>query len=353
VIASVAPDTIPARLAEKASIRHDNSFDIVRLTLAMIVVVFHCAELSQSSTLAWLPRYFYGPLAVEGFFAISGFLIFASYERCASLGEYCAKRAWRILPAYWLATVLCVVIAFTSGSYHVGKFLLGNLSFLTFLHPSVAGVFAANPQSEMNGALWTIKIEVMFYAAVPIIVWLCRRLQRDAVLWALFAASIAYRVLLHPAHEKLAIQLPGQLSYFMIGALVHYHLPFFMKYGRWLMLAAACCYGAHYWSGWYFPRPAAIAVLTLGFALLLPPVKGPTRWGDFSYGTYVLHWPIIQMVVAAGLYRAHPWPAFVVSVALVEVGAIFSWFVVEKPALAHAHARSNSRKAAQPAIIVN
>jgi peptidoglycan/LPS O-acetylase OafA/YrhL len=233
----------------------------------------------------------------------------------------------------------------------VGKFLLANLSFANFLDPRIPGVFENNPYlPDMNGALWTIKIELMFYVSVPIIIWLCRRLNRDAVLWFLFASSIVFH---NHASGKMGVQLPGQLSYFMVGALVHYHLAFFMRYGRWLMLAAAICYGIHYWTGWFLVRPLAIAALTLGAALLLPHIKGPTRWGDFSYGTYVLHWPLIQVVVATGLYRVHPWIGFLASITLVATGAVFSWFVVEKPALAHAHARSHSRKTAQPAIILN
>ncbi len=315
-----------------------NNFDIIRLTLATIVVFFHVGYVSGSSTFAALPLYASGHLAVEGFFAISGFLIFASYERSSSLGDYFIKRAARILPGYWLATAVCLFIAACCGSFHVGRFLLANLTFATFLAPGIPGVFTSNLTPVMNGALWTIKIEVMFYIMVPVIVWLCRRLNRDAVLWTLFVASILFRTAF-AKHETLAVQLPGQLSFFMIGALIHYHLQFFEKHYKWLMAGAALLYAVHVTTGWFFPRPAAIAALTLGAALLLPTIKGPTRWGDFSYGTYVLHWPIIQIVVAAGLYRTHPWAALIVTLIGVAVSAPLSWFFVEKPLLALVQSR--------------
>ncbi|WP_035349113.1 acyltransferase family protein [Edaphobacter aggregans] len=318
--------------------KRENNFDIMRLLLAAVVIFFHVGYISGAPIFAPLPRYFSGHLAVEGFFAISGFLIFASWERSSSLRDYWIKRAARILPGYWLATAFCLAIAFFSGSFHVGRFLFANLTFLNFLGGSIPGVFANNPEHGINGALWTIKIEVMFYIAVPIIVWLCRRLHRDAVLWTLFVLSIVYRVLMAD-HNSLALQLPGQLSFFMIGALIHYHLRWFEANGKWISAVAALLYIAHVATGWFVFRPAGVATLTLSACLLLPTVKGPTRWGDFSYGTYVLHWPIIQLVVAAGLYRAHPWLALALTLAAIAIGAALSWFFVEKPSLALAHSR--------------
>lgn len=318
--------------------RRENNFDIIRLLLAILVVFFHVGHISGAPVFDSLPRYFSGHLAVEGFFAISGFLIFASWERCSGLRDYTVKRAARILPGYWLATALCLFIAFSYGDYHVARFLFANLTFATFLTGPMPGVFPNNPTPVLNGALWTIKIEVMFYVAVPIIVWLCRRLHRDAVLWTLFVLSIIYRVAM-ANHETLALQLPGQLSFFIIGALIHYHLQWFEANGKWLALGAALMFAAHSFTGWFALRPAAVATLTLSAALLLPVVKGPTRWGDFSYGTYVLHWPIIQIVVATGLYATRPWAALILTLLAVAVGAVLSWFFVEKPSLALAHSR--------------
>ena len=323
-----------------------NNFDIVRLVLASIVVLVHCYDLSNAAPLEIFPRLLNSRIAVEGFFAISGFLIFASYERCSSIWEYCQNRAWRILPGYWLSTLFCLAIAFSMHSFHVGRFLLANLTFANFLQPNIPGVFTNNPGNDaMNGALWTIKIELMFYAVVPVIIWVSRRMNRDVVLWSLFALSVVFRTI-YATHEKLAIQLPGQLSFFMVGAIVYYHLAWFKRNGVWLMAGAVVCYVVHIYTGWFFLRPFAIAGLTMGACHLLPHIEGPTRWGDFSYGTYILHYPIVQLVVAGGFFQMNPWLALVGTVVVVACAALLSWFLVEKPSLAH----SKSRRLRQAAL---
>ena len=196
-------------MSKNSSKRRENNFDILRLVLAIVVVFFHAGSISGSPELAWLPDVFSGHLAVEGFFAISGFLIFASYERSPSLTDYFLKRAGRILPGYWLATVFCLAIAFSEGCFHVGKFLVANLSFANFIQPWIPGLWETNPTNVVDGALWTLKIEVMFYLVVPLIVWLCRKTRRDAVLWTLFALSIVYRVAMTPRHEDLCAAVAG------------------------------------------------------------------------------------------------------------------------------------------------
>ena len=314
-----------------------NNFDIVRLVLASVVVLVHTSTLSHSEVLRPL-HWLSATVAVEGFFAISGFLIFASYDRCRTLGEYFRNRAWRILPGYWFSALVCVLIAVTLGNYHFLPWLLADLSFAGFLRDTIPGLFAHNPDgAAVNGALWTIKIEVMFYLAVPLIVWLCRRLKRDAVLWGLFVFSVVFRVVLWKS--RFGLQLPGQLSYFMIGALVYYHLAWFKRHGLWVMLGAGAMFGLHLLTGWYTLRPAAVALLTMGACHLLPEFKGPTKWGDFSYGTYILHFPIVQCVVAAGVFAWSGWAGLLLTLALVMAAAAFSWFMIEKPSLAHAKSR--------------
>jgi peptidoglycan/LPS O-acetylase OafA/YrhL len=296
-------------------------------------VFFHSRALSQSPSLHIL-KAFSGPLAVQGFFVISGFLIFASYERSKSLGDYFAKRARRILPGYWLSTAVCIVIAvyFTHG-LRFGKFLFANLTFMNFLQPEIAGVFPNNPEHFLNVSLWTIKVEIMFYIAVPIVVWIGRRIGSKWALLLGIAGSLAYRaVFAH--HEQLLVQLPGQFPYFAVGALGFYHLGWFKRWSYVLVLPAALLFAFQAQLNFFLLRPIAIGILVLTFCLTLPKLPDLSRWGDFSYGIYVLHCPIMQTLIAVGLFQRSPWGAVLITLATVFLAAVLSWHFVEKPWLA-------------------
>jgi peptidoglycan/LPS O-acetylase OafA/YrhL len=97
------------------------------------------------------------------------------------------------------------------------KYVFANLAFLNFLQPTLPGVFNSNNLTAVNGALWTLKIEVMFYLTVPVFVFLFRKLGYFPVLVSSYLLSIAYFEFFSEVaertgsvfYEQLARQLPG------------------------------------------------------------------------------------------------------------------------------------------------
>jgi peptidoglycan/LPS O-acetylase OafA/YrhL len=318
-----------------------NNFDMLRLVLAWSVVFCHCYALSHAAALSWINRWVDGTTAVQGFFAISGCLIVASYDRNPNIKNYFQRRAERILPAYYAAIAFCLVLGSVFSCYswtvffqssETWKYLAVNSVFLNTLHPDLPGVFRQNlfPYA-MDGALWTIKIEVMFYAFVPILSYLCRMLGNARVLVSIFILSLAYHEIFHRLHrEDLAKQLPGQLGFFLVGAAVYYYNDQFQRYRASMWGLALLSTALIYLWPMFLWQVLGVPLLVLCFGLLFPVFRGPTIYGDFSYGTYVFHFPIIQAIVALGLFRIAPYGATAAVVGIVVVVSVASWYIVER-----------------------
>jgi peptidoglycan/LPS O-acetylase OafA/YrhL len=57
------------------------------------------------------------------------------------------------------------------------------------------------------------------------------------------------------------------------------------------------------------------------------------RFGDISYGLYIVHFPIIQILVVLGVFVANPLVGLAAA-ALASVSAAFLlWHLVERPSL--------------------
>ncbi len=323
-----------------------NNFDLIRLLLALAVCLLHAHELSGVADLSIIDTLLSGKIAIESFFVISGFLIFMSYEKSRSLADYLEKRARRIYPAYFASVLLAALLlssiserplaAYFFSSDFI-RYLAFNLGFLNFIQPDLPGVFTENRLATVNGALWTIKIEVMFYLSVPIIVWLSRRVGRAPTLLALFVASTAFSLYMLHLHEitgrnlyvLLEKQLPGQLRFFIAGAALYYLLPYFERHIKLLVLAAVLYFLAQSWVELEALKPVALAILVIFFALY-NYAGNFCRFGDFSYGVYILHFPIVQTLVHFRAFEANPWLALLASVSLTLCAAALMWHGLEK-----------------------
>jgi peptidoglycan/LPS O-acetylase OafA/YrhL len=322
-----------------------NNFDLLRLLLAGTVCLVHVQALSGFSELAPMTRFLSAGVAVKAFFVVSGFLIFMSYERSSSLRAYALKRVRRIYPAYFTVVMLCAmglvaVSSLTVADYFSSawvKYVVANLLFLNFLHPTLPGVFDANTVPEVNGALWTLKIEVMFYLSVPLFVLLFRRFSHFSVIVVTYCASVAYLLLMTSLAEstgsesylRLGRQLPGQLSYFMSGAFFYYFLPLFERKSVHFLVLAAIALVLNSWYPIALFEPFALATLVAFFGLFLH-LGNFGKYGDFSYGVYIVHVPIIQLLLLSGHFSERPWALMGASVFLTGVCAIAMWHLVEK-----------------------
>ena len=132
------------------------------------------------------------------FFFISGFLLFlpwgrAYYEKkdMPSLGSYFKRRAFRIVPAYYLFILIFIVLIERSFiTTAQGRWdALTSLAFLHFSAPHTEGV--------INYVFWSVEVEVQFYLLLPFMAsWFFGR--RCLVALPVFiAVPVAARWLIH------------------------------------------------------------------------------------------------------------------------------------------------------------
>ena len=336
-----------------------NRFDLIRLVLASLVFVFHTVALSARESTPLEPILAdLAELSIQGFFIVSGALVYGSYQRSRGLLDYASKRFRRLYPAYAVIIIVPTFVALVMAIQaperfaQIGEYLGANLLFLNFVEPNLPGLFEVNRFSEVNGALWTLKIEVMFYLILPVIAWILARLGR---FWwigiaVLVVGAFAWResmlALDHRYADQLARQLPGQMMYFAAGITLWRLVDVMRPHAVALFFIGAAVLAL----ALSIPSLDALRVLGLtsliaGIAFMPGPQLNAAAWGDVSYGVYITHFPIVQALVAFGVFSAMgPVMGLAISAVLVFAASYALWWWVERPAL---RADSHYRQAAE------
>lgn len=323
-----------------------NRFDLIRFLLAAGVFAYHAVVLSAAApggplelALADLAE-----VCIQGFFIVSGALVAGSLARASGLSDYAGKRVRRLFPAYAVVLLLPAIVSLilTQDIAGVLRYLGANLTFLNFLEPNLPGLFGANRFTEVNGALWTLKIEVMFYAVLPLILLVLTRLGGHwwAGILALYAGGVAWAALVPLVVDghggiSLARQLPGQMAFFAMGIVLWKIEPQLRRRWRALAVSGTILLAATLMHPALEPlRALALAGLIAGAAFAPGPPLSPARFGDISYGLYITHFPILQAMAAAGLVATLGLTGFLALAALLVILASLAlWHLVEKPAL--------------------
>jgi len=325
----------------------DNNFDLLRFLFAFTVFLVHSHGISGRPELAFF-SYLSSGVAVKSFFVISGFLITMSYEKTNDVRLYFSKRFRRILPAYTFVIIMSafglVFLTNLSATEYFSlswlKYLAFNLLFLNFLQPTLPGVFESNPLFAVNGALWTLKIEMMFYLTLPIMMWFLSRVGVLRGIVFLYIISLLYTytmgelILNHGGiFVELQRQLPGQLTYFLSGAALYFFFDKFVQNSGTFVSVALLIYGIEYYFVVEVLKPLALAVIVIYCACIAKHLGNFGKYGDISYGVYIYHFVILQIFVALGLFGNYPLVTLFTVIFIVLTLSFLSWHIIEKPFL--------------------
>jgi len=322
-----------------------NCFDFLRFFFATNILLAHLCELSQSKSLEFLSYISNSSIAVQGFFIISGFLVAKSYTNTPSLKEYFIKRAKRILPAYVVVLLFSSIIlaCFSRLSFSeyftdlsVYKYLGWNSVFLNFMHPCLPGLFENNLMCAVNGALWTLKVEEGFYIVLPFIFYAVKKSKKPfLILGSLYVLSLLYWFVMdfYLNQPLLAKQLPGYLAYFVTGIFLFLNFEFVLQNKEKLLVVSVFGLIISIFLDFQIDilYPAAFGSIVIIAAYSLPFLNNFGKYGDFTYGLYIYHFPIIQLFRQYNLFEKYNPILMAFSVILITLFfAVLSWFFIEK-----------------------
>jgi len=359
------PADAPARSVEQQFNPRSNSVNALRLALAVLVLVSHTIQLSTRGEDPF--GGFTGSpvdistMAVDGFFALSGFLIAGSFLASPSVWRYLWRRALRILPAFWVClvvtTVLIAPVAWllefgtlagypVSGDLSATSYVWQNAGLLIRQY-EISGAFEGE---VVNGSLHTLFYEFACYLIVALFGVLGLLSRRRGLVLGVFGIAWAITLVEAVAQTGLVGGQPARelmLRYgtmFVAGTCARLFADRIRLTTRGSLLAvlilAAALVADSLVDGdsrsvltYSLIAPLAITYLVLvtGASSRLARV-GARR--DLSYGLYVYAWPVQATLLVVG---AESWwlPAYLVVSLVIALGmAYLSWTYIESPALA-------------------
>lgn len=342
--------------------QRDNNFDFIRLALAILVIFSHSYPLGTGSELVepfnFMTRHQVtgGHIAVDLFFIISGFLITASYERSGNITAYMKKRIFRIYPGFVVTMLFSLLVVLplsggylpkSSGVSRVWDFVTQTVRLQEFHN---AGSFAWNPiPGVVNGSLWSIQYEFWCYIGVALL-GVSGVLRSNRMLLGLFYCSILTSYLFAifewtPGGKLLGVifgypPIWARLLPMYLAGMVFYRLRAHLSLKIiWIVVACGMLMVAAFLPhGWTLLFPIAGAYLVLALAYH-PAIRlhSWSRYGDFSYGTYLYGYPVEQLAMRWIGHPVSSWTLFALATPATLVCAIVSWHVVEKRFLQRAH----------------
>jgi peptidoglycan/LPS O-acetylase OafA/YrhL len=341
-----------------------NNFDLIRLAAALQVALIHALAGLSIAAATWRPLHAIADWfpGVPIFFFISGFLISKSFEKNSVVREYALNRFLRIYPGLAVCFLVSLASVWFTGYFartHVtpSEMLLwasAQLSIGQFYNPPFMRDYGIG---VLDGSTWTITVELQFYVLVPLLYRLVRwqRLSRQRFNLILTALILVFMIInqgfMHtaafhsrPFWYKLAgVSFAPWFYMFLIGVLFQRNFDVLKGWlgGRFVFVLAGYCAVALLATGvlgWGFGNSLnpllfiALSILTFTAAFSANTLSDRLlRRNDVSYGVYIYHEPVINLLLVLGLGAR--WVSVPLAIALTIAVAFASWRLVEKPAL--------------------
>lgn len=383
---------------------HLRGFDGMRAIACSSVLVHHLGQrLLGYAAIPWVffPAWSLSlnlNIGVSLFFVLSGALLsipfwnrYLDRQGPPELLGYFARRAARIAPGYWFALIVCFVVslyALPDTKYAIersvaGFFFVSSFHYISFF------------PSDLNGPFWSISLEVICYALLPLLLLPAWRLIPDRdprrtakyLMWVLIGLQLAHFVIvavfptdafekgwqygnIGGAKEWLPHRNPATfMTMFMLGSCASFAIAWrrrldrpifadeFERPGKWALIwALLVCFFLG--SGGevnpitrqpyvtpLFPAICAAALYFINFSDKLAAVvdnRLSRLIAKLSFGIYLWHFPVIELIriyiqpdfKVFGMKSFWAWSGYSLAVVAVSlVLAALSWYLIEQPML--------------------
>lgn len=341
-------------MPDKFSFR-ENNFDLLRLLAAFQVAFVHFVEHLKIEIYEPLFTLIKSVPGVPIFFVISGFLISAAYQRSPDIRNYYQNRLLRIYPALWVClavSILSVILIAPPESVGIKEgiaWLIAQISIGQFYNPDFLRYYGLG---ALNGSLWTIPVELQFYLALPVIFLALRKLNNTNIsliicMIALIAFNQFFIEAIKPLdttiNKLIGVSLLPYLYFFLLGMLMQQNLAFVEKALKnkwyiWLVVFITLStitkhFGLPVTGNSINPLSSmALCFLTISLAYSNTRMfSNLLRGNDISYGLYIYHGVVLNALIESRWLDG--WLGMTTGLAASILLAIFSWRIVEKPAL--------------------
>lgn len=316
-----------------------NSIQFLRAIAAWVVVGHHFMQVFYNfGEVGFVGGLFskYGALGVDLFFVISGFVIYhATADKVMSPARFFLLRLIRIVPAYWLFTLMTALVLYFAENYVPftkleGGFLLKSLFFLPAENPSGIGYFPLLTPG------WSLNFEMAFYVIFAVALSVSGRYRFLALLFGVVLLQWIAPALGAPwdyFHNKIVYEfLLG------VGVAVIYRKGWLSRVGithsvmLWLIaiLIVAVKGGAHHYL--YAGVPCALIVMgALAQERFFLKISGFIALGNWSYSTYLCH--VLVLSAAYSLFITYSLPielVIVLVIAAVLLISMISFTLIER-----------------------
>lgn len=260
-----------------------------------------------------------GWLGVELFFMISGFVISMTLRNCRDYSDFMSRRWMRLFPAMLVCSLFIYATSPLLPERPAGPAgLAGMIPGLTFLSPEVITYLTGTAPGPIEGAFWSIYVEVKFYAIFGMLYFLFGELKALLIFLSFCLLTIAAISL--KINSLIIIAYYADALYFIWFAIgILFHLWWRGRNRNYLLMCTALCVISPY----LFPSsPGNVSVEKIVITYCLISVfaaplffeaaanmlsnKAFVFVGFVSYPLYLLHQNIV-VALTAKMGRTLPW----------------------------------------------